>query len=260
MKTALLSFAACVAAAAPARAGEAACWYEGGVVVVAAEVAGVVGDFILDTGQAATQLAETQAQSAGYTATAVTGDVRLAGITVPNLPIVVADLDVRTGLLPTPIAGIIGLDVLEDLVLDVGFAPCRIALNRPAHAPAFRAGETLRLEPTPAGTLAVHASVSDGLEARGASLVPATGSDAPARLSETLAGAPVGERPEELFPYGVRRPRLRALSLAGQLWEEVPAGLLKAEAGVDGWIGAPVLARFRLRFDFPRGRLHLARP
>ena len=62
MKTALLALAACVAASTPARAGEAACWYENGVVVVTAEVAGVVGDFILDTGQARTQLAETQVE------------------------------------------------------------------------------------------------------------------------------------------------------------------------------------------------------
>ena len=260
MKTALLAFAACVAAAAPARAGEAACWYEGGVVVVAAEVAGVVGDFILDTGQAATQLAETQAQTAGYEAAALTGDVRLAGVTVPNLPIAVADLDVRTGLLPTPIAGVIGLDVLRGLVLDLGFAPCRIALGPPARARPFRPDAALALEPTAAGTLAVRARLSDGLDAREAALVPATGSDAPVRLSEALAGAPAGEKPEELYPYGVRRPKLRALSLAGELWEEVPAGLLKTEAGVDGWIGAPVLARFRLRFDFPRRRLYLARP
>ena len=33
----------------PAHAGEAACWFENGVVVVTAQVMGVTGDFILDT-------------------------------------------------------------------------------------------------------------------------------------------------------------------------------------------------------------------
>ena len=41
-------------------------------------------------------------------------------------------------------------------------------------------------------------------------------------------------------------------------YPEVFPTITKAEAGVDGWIGPPVLDRFRLRFDFPRRRLTLA--
>src|SRR5690349_14802182 len=51
---------------AAARAGEAPCWFDGGVVVVAASVAGVAGDYILDTGSPATLLDETRAQGAGF--------------------------------------------------------------------------------------------------------------------------------------------------------------------------------------------------
>jgi predicted aspartyl protease len=94
------ALAAIVLAAAPglARAGETACWFERGVVVVTAQVAGVTGDFILDTGAPQTILAETQAQGAGYEATAITGEVELAGVRTAALPIAVKDIDVRTGL------------------------------------------------------------------------------------------------------------------------------------------------------------------
>ncbi|MET0274155.1 MAG: aspartyl protease family protein, partial [Phenylobacterium sp.] len=125
-----LAFAALLAcAASAARAGEAACWFENGVVVVPAEVMGVAGDYILDTGQAQTQLAETQAQSAGFEATAPTGEVRLAGQRLEGRPVAVADLDVRAGLFPTPIAGVIGADVLRGVGVDVTFAPCRVRLS-----------------------------------------------------------------------------------------------------------------------------------
>src|SRR5437899_8663167 len=88
-------------AAAPASAGETACWFENGVVVVPAEVMGVSGDFILDTATPHTQLAETQAQAAGFAETQLSGEVRLAGPTLAGRPVAVADLDMRTGALPT---------------------------------------------------------------------------------------------------------------------------------------------------------------
>ena len=49
------------------------------------------------------------------------------------------------------------------------------------------------------------------------------------------------------------------MSFAGALSENLPAGLMKAEnPRLAGQIGAPLLARYRLRFDFPAGRLLLA--
>lgn len=255
MKSALLALAAS-ALAAPAHAGDAACWFENGVVVVTAQVAGVTGDYILDTGQAQTQMGETQAQTAGYTDTVLAGEVRLAGAALPAPTIAVADLDVRTGLLPTPIAGIIGADVLRGQVLDVTFAPaCRIRLSAPTRAPAFRAAASLPLTWSGGRPLA-SAGVSDGVRARLGRFSISTGADAPVRVSDALATAPGAAKPAELYPYGVLRPSLRALSLGGALVENVPAGLLRDRPG-DGEIGAPVLARFRLRFDFPAGVLRL---
>jgi hypothetical protein len=218
--------------ATPALAGEAACWFENGVVVVSAEVMGVPGDYILDTATPHTQLADSQAQTAGFAETALVGEVRLAGVVARGRPVAVEVLDLRTGALPTPIAGVIGADVLKDYVVDVTFAPCRVSLRRAGRAPRF-----------PAATSLAMRWVAD------------TG----VRLSDALAKVAGAAKPKELYPYGVYRPRLRAFSFAGVLSENLPAGLVKAEdPALAGQIGAPILSHWRLRFDFPAGRLLLA--
>jgi hypothetical protein len=80
------------------------------------------------------------------------------------------------------------------------------------------------------------------------------------RLRDDLAAAPGAANRDSLYPYGDARPRLRALSFAGDLFENVWSGLLpKAGSGAVGEIGAPVLAHYRLRFNFPAMRLTLAR-
>jgi hypothetical protein len=239
-------------------AGEAACWFEGGVLVVGAEVMGVPGDYILDTASPHTQLADSQAQTAGFAETALVGEVRLAGVVARGRPVAVEVLDLRTGALPTPIAGIIGADVLRDYVVDVSFAPCRVALRPAGHAPRFGAAASLPMGWT-AGRPVVAAAVADGPHAFAGAFAPATGADTALRLSDAVAKVAGAPKPRELYPYGVYRPRLRAFSFAGALSENLPSGLMKAEdPGLTGQIGAPILSRWRLRFDFPAGRLLLA--
>ena len=259
MTRTLLALSALLAlAATPALAGEAACWFENGVVVVGAEVMGVPGDYILDTATPHTQLADSQAQTAGYTETTLTGEVRLAGITATARPVAVAVLDLRTGALPTPIAGVIGADVLRGYVVDVSFAPCRVALRRVGHAPRFR-GQALPLAWL-ADRPVVSAAVADGPHAFSGAFTPATGGDRALRVSDAYARAPgPATRIKELYPYGVLQPRLRAFSFAGRLSENLRAGLVKADdPALAGEIGAPLLSRYRLRFDFPAGKLLLA--
>jgi len=247
--------------AARAHAGTAACWFENGVVVVPAEVMGVSGDYILDTSTPHTVLAETQAQTAGFADTALTGEVRLAGIAAKGQAVAVADLDMRTGALPTPIAGVIGADVLKAYVLDVTFAPCRVVLTPTAgHAPRFAAQAWLPMRWV-AERPVVSAAASDGAHTQAGAFTPGTGADTGVRLSDAVASAPGATKPKELYPYGVLFPRLRALSFAGRLEENLPAGLMKAEdPALLGQIGAPLLSRWRLRFDFPAGRLLLGAP
>ena len=256
--SAVLAAGACLTAG-PALAGEAACWFENNVIVVSAEVMGVPGDYILDTATPHTILADSQAQTAGYVETALTGEVRLAGLTIRNRPVQVLAIDLRTGALPTPIAGVIGADVLRGFVLDVSFAPCRVTLARRARK-GFGAQVTL-----PMGWLAdrpvVRAAVSDGPHAFSGAFTPGIGADTAIRLTDALAAAPGAPKPKELYPYGVAFPRLRALSFAGRLSENLPAGLMKAEdPALAGQIGTQLLAHYRLRFDFPAGKLLLAAP
>jgi len=252
--SALLAFGA-----TPAAAAGATCWFEGGVVVVGADVMGVSGDYILDTATPHTQLAESQAQAAGFADTALVGEVRLAGVAAQGRPVAVADLDLRTGALPTPIAGVIGADVLRDYVLDVSFAPCRVSLAPAGRAPRFAGARTRLPLRWVAERPTVAAAVADGRQTLSGAFALGVGADTAVRLSDAAARAPGAAKPVELYPYGILRPRLRALSFAGSLSEDLPAGLVKAEdPELTGQIGAPLLSRWRLRFDFPAGQLLLA--
>lgn len=249
--------AAALAVPAAAEAGEAACWFEGGVLVVPAQVAGIAGDYILDTGSPRTQLHETKAQAEGLEALEVTGGVRLAGLDLPAVAIPVADLDYRGWNLPTPIVGVIGADVLKELVVDVSFAPCRLRLSAPGKAPAFRAARTLPMT-WDEGRPVVQAEVADGQRALRGPFTPATGLSAAVRLADDLASVSGTDRPQELQPQGVWLAHLLQLGFAGRRIEDQGAGLAPASGEAAGAIGGPVLARFRLRFDFPRGKLLVA--
>jgi len=244
-------------ATGPARAGEAACWFEGGVVVVPAQVAGIAGDFILDTGAPRTLLHETKAQAEGIEATELAGAVRVAGLALPDRPVGVADLDVRTWNLPTAVAGVIGADVLRDFVVDVSFRPCRVRLSRPGEAPRFGASRVLPLA-WEAGRPTAPARVSDGARTLLGPFVVATGANVAVRLADDLAAVPTAQPPDELYPDGRWLAELGSLRFAGRTKGRLGAGLMPAEGDVAGVIGGPALARFRLRFDFPAGRLQIA--
>ncbi|WP_332771698.1 hypothetical protein [Phenylobacterium sp.] len=256
MTPAALATAATLIALAPAgvRAGEVACIYERGVVVIPASVAGMAGDYILDTGSPDTQLHETKAQMAGITGAAVRARVLVAGLALRDRPIAVVDLDARTVAFPTPIAGVIGADLLAPYVVDISFSPCRVAIRRPRHAGRFQATAVLPMGP--AGVASVRAAVADGPHAAAGEMVVSTGANAPLRMYQKVAVA--AGTSDALLPYGERRATLRALSLGGALFENVPAGLLADGDGTRlGVIGAPLLAHWRVRFDFPRRRLLL---
>lgn len=261
-RSALALIAALALCPASARAGSAACWFEHGVVIAPAMVAGVAGDFILDTGSPTTLLHETRAQGAGYEGDALRGPVRIAGLALKDRPVQVADLDSRTWNFETPIAGVVGMDVLGAYVVDVRFAPCRVTIRPAGAAGRFRAAASLPMLGETALPV-IQAGASDGVHARLGGFVAATGADAPLRISDAVARTEPAAKVETLYPYGEARPRLRALSLGGALDEFVQAALIKADAlpaEAIGEVGAPILSRYVLRFDFPHRRLLLARP
>jgi hypothetical protein len=256
---AFLALMACVAAVQPARAAEVACRFENDVVVIPAEVLGVSGDYILDTATPHTQLGDTQAQAEGFEGKAQVGEIRMAGVVLVAQPVAIADIDMRTGALPTPIAGIIGVDALRSFVLEVSFAPCRVGLWPAGHPSTFRAETTLPLTWI-AGRPTAQASVTDGALRLTGAFALGVGADTAVRVSDAAASAPGAAKPLELYPYGVLRPRLAGLTFAGAEERDLRAGLIAAEdPDLVGQIGAPILAHYRLRFDFPTGRLLLRR-
>jgi hypothetical protein len=248
-----------LALAGPASAAEVGCWFEKGAVVATARVAGVTGDFIVDTGAPRTVLHETKAQAEGFGEEGAVGAVELAGVRVEAIAVGVADLDARTYAFTTPIAGLIGLDALAGQVVDVSFEPCRLGVHRPGAEPRLRGRRAFDL---PMQEGAVMAAVTDGERERRGPFRLSTGADLPIRLDEAVARVPGAAKPDELFPEGVWRARLSTLRFANETHDELEAGLLHAgDAGdVLGVIGTPILSAYRLRFDFPRRRVFLLRP
>ncbi len=245
-----------LAVAPQAHAGEVACVLDQGVVVVPAVVAGAAGDYILDTAAPRTLVHETRAQTDGIAAEALRGEVRLAGMTRRAVDLAVVDLDARAWSFPTPVAGVIGADVLGDYVVDVRFAPCRVRLSRPGGAPSFRGGAVYRFRLS--GALpSLPGAAADGPRATIGAILVSTGADTGLRLSSALAQAPGAEKPAELLPYGIWRAWLRGFSLSGRLWEHLPVGLAELPEGALGSVGPPLLAGWDLRIDYPRRRITL---
>lgn len=243
-------------AAGPAGAAEITCRFEGGAPLVAAVVAGIAGDYVLDTGAPRTLLHETRARAEGIATDDIVGNVRLAGMGVDGLSVGVADLDVRGWNLATPLAGVIGADALRGHVVDISYAPCRIRVSDPGEAPAFR-GRALTLG-WDLGRPTADGKVSDDAHEISGRFVIATGANAPVRLADDLAEAPGVAEAAELYPDGIWFARLPQVAFAGAVGRDVAAGLMPPEGDVVGVLGGPVLAHFRLRFDFPAGRLVVA--
>jgi len=240
-------------------AAEVPCWLDQGVLVAPAQMAGLAGDFIIDTGAVRSALHNTRAQSAGIDGERTTGAVRLAGHATPAQELAIVDLDAQTWDFPTPIAGVIGTDVLSGFVLELETAPCRLTLSRPTTAPQPRTrGISLALSRS-AQAQTIRVGVSDGARARYLDLIPATGLDAAVRLSPGLAHVPGGD-PKALGPDEAGRASLRALSLGQTLFENVPTGLTAGDARQDGAVGLAILGRWRMRLDFPNQRLELSPP
>jgi len=187
---------ALAAAALPlaAHAGETACWFEQGVIVAPASIDGLAGDYIVDTGSPLTQLHETKAQSAGLVEQDQRGPVRIAGLTLPDRPFVIADLDARTYAFPTPIAGVIGADLLSAYVVEVSFAPCKIAIYPRAQAPPVRSKVRLlpprvaRRLPTPPPPAPAPRPRAEAARSGSGRCGPAAASQPPAPPSPTAPG------------------------------------------------------------------------
>jgi hypothetical protein len=233
------------------------CWFENGAVVVPASVAGVAGDYLIDPSAPVTLLHDTRAQGAGFEATSLTAQVRLAGRTLDALPIQVVDLDARSVGFVTPIAGVIGADVLGRYVVDLDFAPCRIRLSLPGEAPRFTAAFALPLALTD-GVLTLPAAITDGRHVRVGRFALDLSAKAALRLADAGPDQPTRT---DLAPRSSARGHIRALSFAGRLVEQPSVSLAAdLDPALAGAIGNGVWSQYRLRIDLGRAKLSLARP
>jgi len=229
----------------PAAAGETACWFENGAVVAPAAIGGIAGDYVIDLSAPRTLLHVDVAQGAGHVETALTLPVRLAGQSLAAAPIAVQSLDYRAVGFRTPIAGVIGADILDRFTLTLDFSPCRLRLERsgvPGHVRAGGLPVTLV-----GGTPTVLAAASNGVR----------GVSGPFALDTASAGG-VRARGAADGPRQKPAGTLRGLSLDGTLRQNLPtvvAGDLPD--GVVGAIGVQVLAAYHLRLDPKARRLWL---
>ncbi len=245
---------ALVLIAGSVRAGETRCWFENGALVVPAAFGDIAGDFVLDASAPKSQLHVTRARSAGIAADHARADLRLAGERIGGFAMDVADLDARSHGFTTNIAGVLGADALAPFTADIDFSICRVRLRRgrPAH---LSGGVRLKVREV-AGVPAVEAAISDGAVSRKGLFAIDTAS-----AGTRIAGAALSRPPPAgVDPADRDTPpaRLRALSLAGALFEQTPAGLSPdAPPGLEGAIGNAAWSRFHLRLAIGRGWLKL---
>jgi hypothetical protein len=263
---AAIAFAAIIAAAGRAQAGETQCWLDNGAVVVPAMFAPpglgeITGDFILDLSAAHSQLHLTTAQSDGVgggtgDATRARGVLTLAGERI-GANLMVADLDDRQWGFPTTLNGLIGADALAGYVVELRFAPCRLTLWRRAR-PAM-AAITLPVTMVE-GVPTVTATITDGAKVRRGAFAVDTGA---AGVRIVAARARFSRLSARVDPVSRAQPpaRLAALSLGGRVFQDQPAALqLNAPQGVLGGIGTNVWSRYVLRLDLQRDQLQLVPP
>lgn len=230
-----------VLSAGAAQAGETACWFENGAVVAPAVIGDMAGDYVIDLSAPRTLLHETKAQMAGITEPELPLSVEVAGLKTPAVPIRVADLDARGAGFVTPIAGVIGMDVLAGHSVEIDFAHCRIRIDQPWRA---RRQVVLPVEVVE-GLPTIVANVSDGPVARQGAFAIDTASKAMARLSTREAAA---TSKLDMTARHKAPARLRALSIGGVLAENVPASLADdLPEGVAGTLGTGLWGRHRLR-------------
>lgn len=241
---------------AAALAGETRCWLDRGVLVVAAALGDLAGDFILDLSAPKSQLHLTAAEGAGIDVPVDTATLRLAGVSVARARFDVVSLNARSWGFPTNIVGVIGADALAPFVVDIDFRPCRLSLWR-ANAPPLAGALAIAIRPLN-GTPTLTATAFDGRTALSGPFAIDTGS-AGVRISDAMAAysrAPAGDD----WAWRLDPPaRLAALSLPGAVLANVPAALQPgAPPGLMGGLGTDVWSHYaKVRIDQRARRLEL---
>jgi hypothetical protein len=232
------------------RASGTACWFDHGAIVVPAAFGDIAGDFLIDPAAPKSQLNATNAQMFGILTPTAQATLKLAGLRLRDFEMTSTDLGARERPFAAGLVGVIGADALSGFVTEIQTAPCRITLSRRAGRPW-----PIRL-PLKAigGAFAVPAALSDGVTTRAGWFAVTT-----AQPGVTIAEAKLSREPPKDADPAWPPAQLRALSVGGVLFENIPAGVLgQAPPGLSGALGEDVWWTFRMRLDPKRGWLELS--
>jgi hypothetical protein len=231
-----------------ARGGETRCWIDKGALVAPAAFGDIAGDFLIDLSAPASALHVTRAREDGLEGEAATRDLTIAGRRLSGITLPIVDLDAHTARFDTTINGVIGADVLRRFVVEIDPSPCRLRLLRRGGA---RWAGSVRLPIREAGGRPlVPARVTDGVRVRSGLFALAT-AEWTTQVAGRLARPQAAETPAPV--------RLRAVEVAGRLFEQVPAAAPPLGSdGAIGAIGVAVWSQWRLRLDVRHGWLDLA--
>ena len=229
------------------------CWIDNGALVASAAFGDIAGDFLIDLSAPHSLLERSRAALDGVETASVTRTLVFAGRSSPAVSLAVGDLDARTRRFGTVINGVLGADLFSRFVVEIDPSPCRIRLvaraGRPPAGGARLAVDMASGRPLVAARIADGVRVRSGLFALDTAAWPVTlFGDRLSRDVPTDGGPPVA--------------RLRAMTLAGRLFEQVPAVVIAAPDApgppvARGAVGLSVLSRWRLRLDMRGGRLDL---
>lgn len=256
---------ACGAAWASTPRDGTQCWIDNGALVAPAAFGDIAGDFLIDLSTPVSMLHDTRARLDGIEATFVTRDLLFAGRTVAAVPMVVANLDSRTRDFATVINGVVGADVLSRFVVEIDVSPCRIRLTPWT---ARRRGERRRRRATRLAVAIVggrplaEARITDGVGVSSGLFALDTASWPTTLFGDRLSRQPPATGAPPLI-------RLRAMTLGGRLFEQIPAEVFPLDArdaaseatlqtaAARGAIGLSVLSGWRLRLDMHDGWIEL---
>lgn len=260
--------------------------YKHGFVFLHGTVNGVETDLVLDSGAGMTVLdrafaeklglkaeGEIAAQGSGGNSTAgmIRGvSIRAAGIEADSLPAVAIDLSGVARMLGRAMPVIFGKEVFNNLVVDLDYPHSRIRFCDPAGFHYDGSGHKVPLFAHEGGNRELEAQVEDLPPAR-FHLDTGNGGDldiykyysdehhlldARTQVSERPSGGVGGKITASVTT-------LRSLTVGGYTLKDVPASFSRAENGaldtrrLAGNLGATILTRFRVLFDYAHDALWL---
>ncbi len=264
-------------------------WYFERYIYVPCTVNGLDTELLLDSGAGITTVDTSFAEQAGIVghteikAMGVGGsqkamlangvDIDIAGIELRNLTVAIIDLSEITEAIGRSMDIVLGKEVFNRMIVDVDYPNAQLAFHEPSAFEFEETGHSLQLFPNGQGHRHIEAS-ANGSPASQFQIDTGSGStvdffhaftsdhqllDDATRVSTKLSGGVGGEMIS-------RVASVDTFDFAGYQLTNVPAGFPPSGDGFygnstfAGNIGAGILGRFRVIFDYSRNRMHVIAP